>query len=135
MSSHRLSVFLFSSMPPPPPPEWLERTVHSPLVWAAAALVLVVLVYQLAVRVISPAAIKERATLAAAHAAFAEDADALPPDLVPYAPRTRWARLPRLYKLTLHRNAPRAFADLRRLWGIDEDQYRAEVRAVLDRHV
>jgi hypothetical protein len=40
---------------------------------------------------------------------------------------TAWTRLSNLYRMKLHRNAPRKFEEARALWGVDEDQYRDEV--------
>jgi hypothetical protein len=75
----------------------------------------------------NPARYKEQVTLRAAHRAFLEDDEKLPTDLVPYKWHTAWTRLSNLYRMKLHRNAPRKFEEARALWGVDEDQYRDEV--------
>jgi hypothetical protein len=75
----------------------------------------------------NPTKYKETVTLYAARRAFLEDVDKLPEDLVPYKWHTAWTRLANVYRMKLHRDAPRKFEEARALWGVDEDQYRDEV--------
>ena len=76
----------------------------------------------------SPARHKERTTVVAVHNAFKEDERKLPKDLVPYHHTLGIGRFLNLYDLELHRDAPEKFRELRRLWGMDEEEYMREVR-------
>ena len=76
----------------------------------------------------SPAHYKERTTVVAVHNAFKEDEGKLPKDLVPYHHALGIGRFLNLYDLELHRDAPEKFRELRRLWGMDEEEYMREVR-------
>ena len=87
-----------------------------------------VLMHQISFRLLwSPAKYKERVTLRAAHNAFGEDPESLPQELQPYEHTLSWRRLLNLYELVLHRDAPARFAELRKIWGLDEENYHREV--------
>ena len=75
----------------------------------------------------SPAHYKERTTVVAAHNAFKEGESKLPKGLVPYQHTVGLRRFMNLYDLELHRNAPQKFRELRRIWGVDEEDYMREV--------
>jgi hypothetical protein len=99
------------------------------LIVVAAALVIHQVSFKL---LVSPAKYKEAVTLRTAHRAFKEDDSSVPAkQLVPYKHVFRWRTLLNLYALNLHRDAPARFAELRRMWGIDEDEYRKEVGGCL----
>lgn len=91
-----------------------------------------VLMHQISFRLLwSPAKYKERVTLRAAHNAFIEDPDKLLRELQPYKHTLSWRRLLNLYELVLHRDAPARFAELRKMWGLDEEEYQREVCYIL----
>jgi hypothetical protein len=96
--------------------------------YSLIGLAALVLLHLISFRMIwNPNKYKETVTLYAARRAFLEDAEKLPEELVPYKWQTAWSRLANVYKMKLHRDAPRKFEEARALWGVDEDQYRDEV--------
>jgi len=79
----------------------------------------------------SPVKYKEKTPLVAAHNAFKEDESKLSKALVPYRHRIALRRLLSLYELELHRDAPLKFKELRRILGMDEEDYLKEVRRTI----
>lgn len=95
------------------------------------ALLVLFVVHQISFRLLmDPAKYQERVTLRAVHRAFLDKPDKhhQPDALLPYRHNLNWDRLLNVYDLKLHRDAPRKFADLRSVWGIDEAEYTSEVR-------
>jgi hypothetical protein len=96
--------------------------------YALIGIAVLIVIHLIGLRMlVSPQQYKEDVTLRAAHRAFLEDADSLPEELVEYTWRTKWTRLLNFYSMKLHRNVPKRFEELRKVWGIDEDEYRREV--------
>lgn len=91
---------------------------------------LLLFIYQFSFKLLlSPAKYKEAVTLRAAHDAFKEDVGSdgvKAKELVPYKRRWVPGRLMNLYAMKLHRNAPVRFQELRRMWGVDEEEYKRE---------
>jgi hypothetical protein len=107
----------------------MDQTTQYILLGVALLLIL----HQISFRLLmGPAAYKERVTLQAAHDAFKESAERGNDELMPYQHHFNWRTLLNLYKMRLHRDAPAKFKELRRMWGIDEEEYSREVRIRLN---
>ncbi|KZV92301.1 SAICAR synthase-like protein [Exidia glandulosa HHB12029] len=95
-------------------------------------LLVLIVAHQISFRfLIDPSKYRERVTIRAAHRAFHDDKPDRrhPPDaLLPYRTNFNWDRALNLYDLKLRRDAPAKFAELRRIWAIDEEEYKREVQ-------